>query len=57
LAEPGETPTIDLHSTTDRPALCGDLARHDLGWEARYGMESSAHDLAAWWQAHSGGVA
>jgi UDP-glucose 4-epimerase len=48
LAEPGETPTIDLHSAIDRPSMCDARMRQEIGWRARYGLEDSARDLAAW---------
>ncbi|RTL61442.1 MAG: NAD(P)-dependent oxidoreductase [Hyphomicrobiales bacterium] len=50
LAEPGETPTIDLHGSVDRPSMRGDLLQRDTGWAARFDLETSAQDLAIWWR-------
>ncbi len=50
LAEPGEAPTIDLHGSVDRPSMCGDLLRRDVGWSARFDLETSVQDLATWWR-------
>lgn len=50
LAEPGETATIDLHGAVDRPSMSGDLLQRDLGWRARFDLETSAEDLAKWWR-------
>jgi UDP-glucose 4-epimerase len=52
LAQPGETPTIDLHGTVDRAPLATDRIRQDLGWSARYDMESSVRHLDHWWREH-----
>lgn len=50
LAKSGEAPTIDLHGPVDRPSLCGDRLREDIGWSARFDLEASAQDLATWWR-------
>ncbi len=48
LAEAGETPTIDLHSATDRPPLAVHRLAADIGWNARFGCADSASHLAHW---------
>ncbi|MDX2201292.1 MAG: NAD(P)-dependent oxidoreductase [Hyphomicrobiaceae bacterium] len=52
LAGPQEAPNVDLHSNVDRPSLAADLLQRDVGWSARFDLETSAHDLAGWWRQH-----
>jgi UDP-glucose 4-epimerase len=56
LAEPGETPTVDLHSDTDRAPLSVSRMEQEFGWRARFGCTDSAADLSAWWMRHGEGV-
>ncbi len=52
IAGPGETAIVDLHAPTDRPPLATDRLAADLGWRARFDLETSARHLAAWWSTH-----
>ena len=54
LAEPGETPTIDLHGPTDRAPLSVSRLEQEFGWHARVGCAESALDLSNWWMQHQG---
>jgi UDP-glucose 4-epimerase len=53
LAEPGEVPTVDLHSDADRAPLSISRLEQEFGWRARFGCSDSAADLSNWW-AHYG---
>jgi UDP-glucose 4-epimerase len=55
LAEPGETPTIDLHGPTDRAPLSVSRLEQEFGWRARIGCAESAADLSNWWMQHREG--
>jgi len=55
LAEPGETPTIDLHGPTDRAPLSVSRLEQEFGWRARFGCAESAVDLSHWWMQHQEG--
>ena len=46
LAEPGEAPNVDLHGPADRSPLDPSRLADDLGWQAAYGLDASADDLA-----------
>ncbi|MEM9431074.1 MAG: NAD(P)-dependent oxidoreductase [Pseudomonadota bacterium] len=48
LAEPGESPTISLHSTADRRRLDISRLEAELGPRRCFGFEQSAADYAAW---------
>lgn len=52
LAESDETPTIDLHSGFDRPALTTQRLAAEFGWTARFGLADSATDLLDWQSRH-----
>jgi UDP-glucose 4-epimerase len=54
LAETGETPTVDLHSSADRAPLSVARMAEEFGWRARFGCADSAADLSRWWTAHRG---
>jgi len=56
LAEPGETPTIDLHGPTDRAPLSVSRLEQEFGWRARFGCAESAVDLSNWWMRHQEGL-
>jgi UDP-glucose 4-epimerase len=56
LAEPGETPTVDLHSDTDRAPLSISRMEQEFGWRARFGCADSAADLSQWWTRHGEGI-
>jgi UDP-glucose 4-epimerase len=56
LAEPGETPTIDLHGPTDRAPLSVARLAQEFGWRARFGCDESAADLSQWWMQHREGL-
>jgi UDP-glucose 4-epimerase len=56
LAEPGETPTIDLHGPTDRAPLSVSRLEREFGWRARFGCAESAVDLSHWWMQHQEGL-
>ncbi len=56
LAEPGEMPTVDLHSDTDRAPLSVSRMEQEFGWRARFGCADSAADLSDWWTRHGEGV-
>jgi UDP-glucose 4-epimerase len=56
LAAPGETPTVDLHSDTDRSPLSVARMEQELGWRARFGCADSAADLSQWWTHHGEGI-
>ena len=56
LAEVGEAPTIDLHSSADRAPLAVSRLAEEFGWRARFGCADSAADLSVWWTAHRGEV-
>jgi UDP-glucose 4-epimerase len=48
LAEPGETPNINLHSDADRAPLSVERIRAELGWKADVGLAESVTRLEAW---------
>jgi UDP-glucose 4-epimerase len=52
LAEIGEAPTVDLHSSTDRAPLSVARMAQEFGWRARFGCAESAADLSRWWTEH-----
>ena len=54
LAEVGETPSVDLHSTADRAPLSIARMAEEFGWRARFGCAESAADLSRWWTEHRG---
>jgi UDP-glucose 4-epimerase len=56
LAASGETPTIDLHSETDRAPLSVSRMEQEFGWRARFGCADSAADLRQWWTLHVEGI-
>ena len=56
LAEPGETPTIDLHGPTDRAPLSVARLAQEFGWRARFGCDESAVELSHWWMQHREGL-
>jgi UDP-glucose 4-epimerase len=56
LAEPGEAPTVDLHSDTDRAPLSVLRMEQEFGWRARFGCADSAADLDIWWTHHREGI-
>ena len=56
LAEPGEAPTIDLHSAADRAPLSVSRMEQEFGWCARFGCANSAADLDDWWTHHGEGT-
>jgi UDP-glucose 4-epimerase len=45
LIDPGEHPTIDLHSTADRSPLQPERLARDLGWRARFDMAATVEDI------------
>jgi UDP-glucose 4-epimerase len=56
LAEPGEAPTIDLHSEADRAPLSVSRMDQEFGWRARFGCADSAADLDNWRMQHGEGM-
>jgi UDP-glucose 4-epimerase len=56
LAEPGEVPTVDLHSDADRAPLSVSRLEQEFGWRARFGCADSAADLSNWWAHHGKGA-
>ena len=56
LAEPGEVPTVDLHSDADRAPLSVSRLEQEFGWRARFGCADSAADLNNWWARDGGGT-
>jgi UDP-glucose 4-epimerase len=56
LAQPGETPTVDLHSEADRAPLSVSRMAQESGWRARFGCADSAADLNRWWTHHGKGM-
>jgi UDP-glucose 4-epimerase len=48
LVEAGETPTIDLHSATDRPPLDPGRIAAELGWRPNFDCAASVDHLDAW---------
>ena len=56
LAEPGEAPTIDLHSEADRAPLSASRMEQEFGWRAGFGCADSAADLDRWWMRHGKGM-
>jgi len=56
LAEPGEAPTVDLHSDADRAPLSVSRLEQEFGWRARFGCADSAADLNNWWKQHEEGI-
>ena len=56
LAEPGEAPTIDLHSEADRAPLSVSRMEQEFGWRAGFGCADSAADLDNWWMHHGEGM-
>jgi UDP-glucose 4-epimerase len=55
LAEPGEAPTIDLHSEADRAPLSVSRIEQEFGWRARFGCTDSVADLDDWRKHHGEG--
>ena len=55
LASDGETPTINLHSDTDRAPLSVARLAQEFGWRARFGCADSAADLTTWSVTHQEG--
>ncbi|WP_371420607.1 NAD-dependent epimerase/dehydratase family protein [Tardiphaga sp.] len=55
LAGTGETPTIDLHSDSDRAPLSVARLEQEFGWRAKFGCADSAADLIDWSARHSEG--
>ena len=53
LASTGETPTIDLHSDSDRAPLSVARLEKEFGWRAKFGCADSAADLIDWSARHS----
>ncbi|WPO43890.1 NAD(P)-dependent oxidoreductase [Tardiphaga sp. 42S5] len=53
LASTGETPTIDLHSDSDRAPLSVARLAQEFGWRAKFGCTDSAADLTDWSARHS----
>lgn len=53
LAGVGETPTIDLHSDSDRAPLSVARLEQEFGWRAKFGCADSAADLINWSARHS----
>jgi UDP-glucose 4-epimerase len=53
LASVGETPTIDLHSDSDRAPLSVARLEQEFGWRAKFGCADSAADLIDWSARHS----
>lgn len=47
LAEPGESPSVDLHSPADRPPLDTTRLAAELGWTARFGLQAASDHLLA----------
>jgi UDP-glucose 4-epimerase len=56
LAEPGEVPTVDLHSPADRAPLSVLRLEQEFGWRARFGRADSAADLSQWGRQHGEGI-
>jgi UDP-glucose 4-epimerase len=56
LAEPGEAPTVDLHSDVDRAPLSVLRLEQEFGWRARFGCADSAADLSHWWTQRGEGI-
>ncbi len=56
LATPGEAPTVDLHSDTDRAPLSIARMAEEFGWRARFGCADSAAALNDWWIRHGEGM-
>jgi UDP-glucose 4-epimerase len=56
LAASGETPTVDLHSDTDRAPLSIARMEQEFGWRARFGCADSAADLSDWWTRYGEGI-
>ncbi|MGA7803548.1 NAD-dependent epimerase/dehydratase family protein [Bradyrhizobium sp.] len=54
LADSGEAPTVDLHSSADRAPLSISRMADEFGWRARFGCAESAADLSRWWTEHRG---
>jgi UDP-glucose 4-epimerase len=54
LANAGEAPTIDLHSSADRAPLSVARMADEFGWHARFGCAESVADLGKWWTEHRG---
>lgn len=55
LASTDETPTIDLHSDSDRAPLSIARLEQEFGWRAKFGCTDSAADLIDWSARHSEG--
>ncbi|SEI21215.1 NAD(P)-dependent oxidoreductase [Tardiphaga sp. OK245] len=53
LASTGETPSIDLHSDSDRAPLSVARLEQEFGWRAKFGCADSAADLIDWSARHS----
>jgi UDP-glucose 4-epimerase len=56
LAKPGEAPTVDLHSDTDRAPLSVSRMEQEFGWRSHFGCPDSAADLNNWWAQHGEGI-
>ena len=54
--QPGEAPTVDLHSDADRAPLSIARMAEEFGWRARFGCADSAADLNEWWTRHGEGM-
>jgi UDP-glucose 4-epimerase len=48
LAEPGETPTVDPHSASDRAIMSNARLTADTGMVFRFGRDAAFADLEAW---------
>jgi UDP-glucose 4-epimerase len=55
LASVSETPTIDLHSDSDRAPLSTMRLEQEFGWRAKFGCADSVADLIDWSARHSEG--
>ena len=56
LANPGESPNVDLHTDADRAPLSISRMQDEFGWHARYGCADSVEDLNTWWNRHGEGM-
>jgi len=52
LAEPGEAPNVDPHSTQDRALMSNRRLVEDLGFTPRFGLDAAFADFTAWRAAH-----
>lgn len=53
LADPDETPSVDLHAASDRAPLATERLRDELGWSARFGLSDSAEHFSGWRARHA----